>query len=304
MAIWNVKTAEGPQVSEIRRRLAARPEIRVEAPGSAERAQALVVEAIHDGTERVVACGGDGTVNTVVRAIARAGDPDVVLSVLPLGSGNDFCRSAGVSTDAMAALELLETGTLAKLDWIEVEFEAARDRYINMSAAGFSSDVMEHIGRETKQSWGRFAYLREAASQLFRATPRQVEVSFDGKPPESLSIYNVVVGNGQWTAGGLRAAPRAHPADGKMDVVLVLESAIRQAPSFLKALLSGTLAECDQVIYRQASDFKIQSADELVFSADGDVIGRAPARFKVRNGAISVLVGRDYFELERPTAPS
>src|SRR5205085_4450848 len=55
-------------------------------------AAAFAHKAVHNNCGYIVAAGGDGTLNEVINGIAKHAN-DVVVGVLPLGTGNDFARS-------------------------------------------------------------------------------------------------------------------------------------------------------------------------------------------------------------------
>src|SRR5262245_22536455 len=65
-------------------------------PGEAEM---IAVKAINEGFRKLIAAGGDGTVHEVANGILRAGNPDIVFSVWPFGSANDYAYALGVTGD-------------------------------------------------------------------------------------------------------------------------------------------------------------------------------------------------------------
>ena len=71
-------------------------------------------EAVSDGIQSVIACGGDGTLHEVVNGIAMM--PDVTLGVLPCGRGNDFAAAVGIPLKPEAAIATLLSGTPIRVD--------------------------------------------------------------------------------------------------------------------------------------------------------------------------------------------
>ena len=71
-------------------------------------------EAVSDGIQSVIACGGDGTLHEVVNGIAMV--PDVTLGVLPCGRGNDFAAAVGIPLKPDAAIATLLSGTPIRVD--------------------------------------------------------------------------------------------------------------------------------------------------------------------------------------------
>ena len=71
-------------------------------------------EAVSDGIQSVIACGGDGTLHEVVNGIAMV--PDVTLGVLPCGRGNDFAAAVGIPLKPDAAIATLLSGIPVRVD--------------------------------------------------------------------------------------------------------------------------------------------------------------------------------------------
>src|SRR5213592_4134631 len=67
---------------------------RTEGPGHGAE---LAGRAVQAGVQRIVAVGGDGTVHDVANGVLRHGSgEEVALGVVPIGTGNDFAKLAGV----------------------------------------------------------------------------------------------------------------------------------------------------------------------------------------------------------------
>jgi YegS/Rv2252/BmrU family lipid kinase len=124
-------------------------------PWSRKDLRRFVRQAIKDGAHRIVAGGGDGTLNAVVNAMIR-GDarPKASLGILPLGTANDFARGAGIDAkDLMGALELACTGSPTKID-----VGRMNDQYfINVASAGFGAEVTATTPQDMKKLLGGMA---------------------------------------------------------------------------------------------------------------------------------------------------
>lgn len=85
-------------------------------PNSGSEAADLARDAARGGTSIVVATGGDGTVNEVVRRLCRANPlHEVTRGVVPLGTGNNFTKNIGV-TDVETAFAVVERGERRRID--------------------------------------------------------------------------------------------------------------------------------------------------------------------------------------------
>src|SRR5688500_1085405 len=96
--------------------LASRPDVEVLKSDSNEDLLRLVREAATGGKYRFVAvAGGDGTVHAAVNALAPQ-FPRTPLAIIPLGTGNDLCRSLDVPLDPGAAVKLLDRPRVKRID--------------------------------------------------------------------------------------------------------------------------------------------------------------------------------------------
>src|SRR4051812_11069335 len=96
--VCNSKAGSADQAAAVRAELTTRPAVTLAEPRSSEEARDLAAEAARKGYDLVVAAGGDGTVNAVVQGLAEHLDR-ARLAVLPLGTGNDLCRTLGLPID-------------------------------------------------------------------------------------------------------------------------------------------------------------------------------------------------------------
>ncbi len=131
-------------------------DVDVYVPWSRNDLRSYVRQAIKGGARRIVAGGGDGTLNAVVNAMIRRNKrPKASLGILPLGTANDFAKGAGIdATDLISALELACTGSPTKID-----VGRMNDQYfINVASAGFGAEVTATTPEDMKAS-GRHGLL-------------------------------------------------------------------------------------------------------------------------------------------------
>jgi diacylglycerol kinase (ATP) len=160
----------------------------------------------------IVWAGGDGTLNEVVNGIAQGGC-NTALAVFPLGTGNDFARTLGVPNSVDAVMEQILEGKTRSIDLVRVTSDQVR-YFVNVSSGGFSGVVGEKLKPEMKRTWGPRAYLRGAAAALAEVPRYTTTVALDDAETAEVDLYNVVVANGRYVAGGIPVAPEADIADG------------------------------------------------------------------------------------------
>jgi diacylglycerol kinase (ATP) len=259
-----------------------------ESPGPSE-AGRMARELVAAGAEIVVAAGGDGTLHEVINGIREAGRR-VPVGIIPLGTGNDLVRTLGIPTAPDEAVAVIKMGNRRQIDLIDVSSENRNTVAANAAAGGFSGEVDQALTPELKRTWGPLAYLLGAASVLPDVDDFHVTLIFDDDPPEVRSVINIIVANGRTVAGGRPVAPRADPADGLMDVVIVESGRLGELANVAARLLAGDYLGHPLVSYRQARRLRIEPATPMWFNVDGELFTSAACSFRILEGAQTVLV--------------
>lgn len=254
-------------------------------PGSAAR---LARTAIRKGAELIVAAGGDGTLNGVINGVADKADAARV-GLIPLGTGNDFARTLGIPTDLEAAIEVVRGGETRAIDLVRVTSDEVR-YFVNVSAGGFSGLVNEKLTPEMKKAWGPLAYLRSAAAALPELRAYQTTIAFDNTESLMLDLYNVVVANGRYVAGGTLIAPEASIDDGMLDIILIQKRSAPELALLAASVALGTHLSNEAVVFRRAAKLTVNSKPGMWFNVDGELVGNEPARFEILPRALRFVV--------------
>ncbi len=236
----------------------------------------------------IVVAGGDGTLNEVVNGVG-VGAKSLRIGLVPLGTGNDFARTLGLPSSIDDNIDILRSG---KARWIDiVRVTSRRNRYfVNVSAGGFSGLVNEKMTPEIKRTWGPLAYVRGAAAALPKLHAYKTEILFDDSERLSIDLYNVVVANGRFVAGGLPIAPMADPADGKLEVVLVPKLGPAEIALLAAEIILGKHLSSNATIFRQARKVAVRSRPGMWFNVDGELVGNAPTVFQIMPRALNFIV--------------
>jgi diacylglycerol kinase (ATP) len=285
--ILNPSAGKARDVDDIVARMARLPDAEIRLtnkPGSAAR---FAKTAVRNGRELIVAAGGDGTLNEVVNGIGEnAGD--VRVGLIPLGTGNDFGRSIGVPPDVDTAIDLIRSGDARSVDLVRVTSDEVR-YFVNVSAGGFSGLVDEKLTAEMKKTWGPLAYLRSAAAALPELRAYRTTLAFDNDESLMLELYNVVVANGRYIAGGMMIAPEAAIDDGLLDVVLIPKRPAAELVLIVAQIALGTHLSSEAIVYRRTAKLTVNSKPGMWFNVDGELVGNEPARFEIVPRALNFI---------------
>ena len=245
--------------------------------------------AIKSGCDLIVAAGGDGTLNEVINGIGeRAGQ--VRIGLIPLGTGNDFARTLELPNDVDQCIELILAGRTRAIDLVRITSDRTR-YFVNVSAGGFSGLVDEKLTPQMKSTWGPLAYIRGAAAALPELRAYLTRIALDDKETLSESLYNVIVGNGRFVAGGIPISPEAVPDDGLLDLVLIPERPVADLALLAPQILMGNHLSNASIIYRRAARISVNSKPGMWFNVDGELVGNEPAVFEVLPRALQFVVG-------------
>lgn len=178
------------------------------APGDAALAAA---DAVRRRVDRVVAWGGDGTVNEVAGPLIGT---RTALGIVAAGSGDGLAGSLRLPRQSAHALRLALVGPAGPMD---VGF-LGRRHFLNVAGIGFDAAVGAAFNRSASRGLG--VYVRLALAQVWRYQPDAYEVTFDGL---TLSGPRLFVGfaNGREYGNRMVLAAGADPTDGRLDLVVV-----------------------------------------------------------------------------------
>jgi len=277
--ILNPSAGSIRDLDDITAKIARLPNVEIRLTNKPGSAQRFARAAVNTGRETIIAAGGDGTLNEVINGIGEnLGDARVGL--LPLGTGNDFARSIAMPVDLEAALEVIRAGETRAVDLVRVTSDEVR-YFVNVSAGGFSGLVDEKLTPEMKKTWGPLAYLRGAAAALPELRAYRTTLAFDNAESLMLELYNVVVANGRYIAGGRLIAPDASIDDGLLDVVLIPQRPATELAVVIAQIALGTHLSSDVIIHRRAQKLTVNSKPGMWFNVDGELVGNEPATFEI-----------------------
>jgi diacylglycerol kinase family enzyme len=240
-----------------------------------------------DGRVPVVA-GGDGSLHLVVNRLRRQGRLDqVTVGLLPLGTGNDFARAAGVPLDPLEAAVALTTARPHRFDLLEADTGRV---VVNAAHAGLGAEAAA-AAADHKPRLGPLAYPLGALLAGLREEGWALQVSVDGTPcvtGERLLIVGVA--NGPMIGGGTPLCPMARADDGRLDVVAVAAVGPAARVGFAAALRAGTHLGRDDVHHLRGTRVQV-SGESVRHNADGELDAEVTDRgYRVLPAAWSLLV--------------
>jgi len=253
-------------------------------------AETLARAAFRAGCDYIIAAGGDGTLNEVINGIASPHPiRGIRMGIVPLGTANDFARSMKLPTHVENNIDILRAKQTVLVDLVRVTGKRTR-YFINVSAGGFSGAVDEKLTPQIKSTWGPLAYLRSAAAALPKLRAYHATVIFDDVERWEGELYNIVIANGQFVAGGLPIAPDASVRDGLLDVLLVPKRPAREMALLTAQMLLGKHLSSDVIPFRRTRKISVKSRPRMWFNVDGEPFGDDPAVFQILPRALEFVI--------------
>jgi len=244
--------------------------------------------ARHDDVGIVVALGGDGSLHAVVAALHDAGRlKDVAVGLVPLGTGNDFARSVDLPNDPAAAAEIVATGEPRPLDLIVEEQGTV---IVNAAHLGAGTEAAL-AAKPLKERFGPIGYALGALVSGFRVEGKHLTITIDGEPVRAHGrVLQVAVGNGRFVGAGTALLPEADPADGLMDVAIVLSHSRRKRLGYLLSLGLRRHHRRDDVLYVRGAEVVVEGA-ELASTNDGEIADPMPRHhWRIEPGVLRMYV--------------
>lgn len=245
-------------------------------------AEAMIRRELAKGMACVVVCGGDGTVNEAVNALANS---EVPLALLPGGRCNDFARALRVpKSPAQTADAILRMRTL------RVDLGRIGDKFFaTVATLGFDAEVTRIIADGKTQLHGTPAYVLAALRLLLSYDFPHVHIKadfgeFNGR------ILLAATANTPAYGGGLLIAPKAKLTDGILHMCL-----IRMAPKVSILTVFPTAFFGGHVFHSAVSSHPVKRAEvnspqTMWLYADGELMSSTPTVIMVAPQALSVIV--------------
>jgi lipid kinase YegS len=255
-------------------------DFRVLVPFNKKEKPRIVREALSQGTTRIIAGGGDGTINAIANAIVGDGSdkPEVTLGICPLGTANDFARGCELPADDKT--ECLRIALTRAGREIDVGVLNGRN-FINVASLGFGAEITATTPLNLKKALGGAAYTLMGLVKSLNLTPYPGRVVVPGEEPIEGSILFAAVGNSHFAGGGFDIAPLAKIDDGLLDLTAIRADRGVQLANLAKEFEDPMNPDNAHIAYRQLAEFTIESEQKLHCNLDGEPVRKKKLHFSV-----------------------
>lgn len=242
----------------------------------------LARSLVEAGASRIVAWGGDGTINEIAPVMIASTVP---LGIVPSGSGNGLATELGLLPEPQRALEIAVRAEPKAVDAGEINGTV----FVNLAGIGFDARVAHEFHGLPAGSRGGLPYLFIGVRAIFSYRAARYRVQLDGAKPIDQTALLIVFANARQYGNGAIVAPRALPADGRLNVVVVDDRSLVRHFWRVRHLFRGTADRAEGVITQPIEQAVVESDQPMAIHVDGEPVAPATrAEIRVLPGAIRI----------------
>ena len=225
---------------------------------------ALTQQCLDFGATHILVVGGDGTVHEVAQKLIGT---DVILGIVPAGTGNDYARTFNLPLHPQQAVQTALHGTVKRVDVIRIN----ESYCLNVASVGVDAQTNEETKRFKGILRGKLAYVAGALCAIVRYRPLSLQIAWDGQAPTAQMATMCVIANGKYYGGGFYPIAQADPENGRLDALVVDGLKKRQIPRLFLKYIRGTHANCKEAHFYQCQKMTLTCADApLLLNSDGE----------------------------------
>lgn len=182
-----------------------------------------IIENEMNNYSHIISVGGDGTLNEIVNGINNW--DDIILAVLPVGSGNDFSRNLGMNHNILDSMSIIHNSAKSKISKVDIGniifTEDGSDtkkvhKFINSLGIGFDAYV-GFLNQNNKYLSGIFSYIFSVVRALFNYRMIELDIKYGDNRIIGERLM-MSIGNGITSGGGFYLNPHALIDDGLLDL--------------------------------------------------------------------------------------
>jgi diacylglycerol kinase family enzyme len=259
--------------------------------------------AVAAGSDTVFACGGDGTIHDVIQGLA--GTP-VALAILPFGTANALAHDLKIPLRPSAAAQVAVTGTLRRIPLGRIEYEdfhgKSAARYFTVAAGiGVDAHLFYKLTAQLKNRSGMTAYYLKAWQLWATYNMRRFEAEYsNGSGHKQRALLTELLAVRIRFFGNIlrELVPGASLDCGHLRAVMCRTASRNAYLQYVAGALLGRqwkikgidLVSCSEVVCKLPEPGAGHNNERIYVEADGELVGRLPARMTMQPDALSLVV--------------
>lgn len=255
----------------------------------------LTKQFIEKGFRKIIVVGGDGTLNEVVNGIFthESIDPkSMMLGMVPVGTGNDWCRTFHVPTKYIDAIKLIrdEKTVVQDIGLVNFHNNSSPERFFaNVAGIGFDANVAHAANALKDQGKGNaLSYMLILLKTLLKYNSKSMQLKVGEQANYKERMFSIGIGIGKYNGGGMKQLPNAIANDGLLDVTIIKNISKWTVIKELKGLYDGSFLSHPKIDALQDTAISF-SENKLKIETDGESVGEGPKDFSILPKALRVV---------------
>jgi diacylglycerol kinase (ATP) len=241
----------------------------------------LAKEAVNQQVKKIVAVGGDGTVNEVAKMLMNS---DVALGIIPFGSGNGLARHMGIPVNPSKAIERLNTAAIKTNDAGIINDMP----FFCTSGMGFDA----HIGKifATLKGRGFAGYIKAVLKEFASYKPQQYKLSVNGVAVDK-SAFLITFANASQYGNNAYIAPQADVTDGKLDICILKPFPVYSMPGLSLRVFNKTADKSSFMETMKGTEITVVRESAGPIHLDGEPFETGKEiKVKILPGCLKIMV--------------
>ena len=236
----------------------------------------------------VIAVGGDGTVNEVVKGLTGS---ETTMGIIPVGSGNGLARHLNIPMDMDEAIKVINKRLTERIDTVKINDELS----VNVSGVGFDAHVAHKFAKNGKR--GSIPYVKIAATEFQKYKSEAYKIVADGKPMFR-NAFMISLANSTQFGNNALISPEAKINDGLVDICILSGFPKVEAGAVAARLFNRTMHKSKFIEIIRASKVEIDTNHPIVGHIDGEpVIFNDMLNIEVQPASLSIIYND---EIQKP----
>ncbi len=259
-------------------------------------AMVLARQKIEQGYSRIIVVGGDGTMNEVINGVfAQKQMPtaEVMMGMIPVGTGNDWGKMFHIPAEYEAAIETIKNQKTFVQDAGVVTYykhnKSWQRYFINIAGMGFDAKVVARsnsLKDRGKSSPG--LYLATLFTSLLGYRSIRAKIEIDGNAFKR-KVFSMNVGIGKYNGGGMMQVPHAIADDGLYSITLIKRMGKLNVIANIRKLYNGKITTHSRVEAYTGKVINVDSPSLLLLETDGETLGHSPMEFQIIPRSVKVI---------------
>lgn len=237
--------------------------IEVDYTNEKKHAVRLAEKAASQKPDYIIACGGDGTINEVASSIVGT---DIILGIIPVGSGNGLASNLNIPRDFKKAIAIIKNGKTASIDVGKI------NKHYFFSNMGIGIDALiikkyERSGNRTLSS-----YIKAALSSSFQYKAKHALISFDGKQID-VNPFMLFISNSNEMGYKMSLTPKASLSDEMLDMVIIPELSFLEKMNLGIHVLGRSIEKFKKAKHYNVQNVQIEMPEKIFIDTqiDGEI---------------------------------